>query len=243
MTEAEWLTCADPSAMLVYLRGKASDRKFRLFAAACCRRAWHLFKGVPRGRRAVEEAERFADSGLRRRSRALIAACAEADRGQRPGSTRGHAALAAACACGCRAAEAADACALNAAIALALQTQPHGRACWDNIQSGAFLDIMRSERAALCGPLRDLFGNPFRPAPPVDPAWLAWNGGAVPKLAQAIYDGRELPRWTLDNTRLAILADALEEAGCTDQDILSHCRGGGEHVRGCFVVDLLTGRD
>jgi hypothetical protein len=83
--------------------------------------------------------------------------------------------------------------------------------------------------------VRCIFTNPFRPAPALDPAWLAWNGGTVVKMAAAIYDERRF-------SDLPILADALEDAGCTDADILAHCRGPGEHVRGCWVVDLLTGR-
>jgi hypothetical protein len=69
----------------------------------------------------------------------------------------------------------------------------------------------------------------------VETIWLAWNDGIVPKLAQAIYDDRVFDR-------LPILADALEEAGCTNADILNHCRQPGEHVRGCWVVDLLLGK-
>jgi hypothetical protein len=83
--------------------------------------------------------------------------------------------------------------------------------------------------------LRCIFGNPFRPAPSLAPAVLAWNGGTVPKLAAAIYEERAFDR-------LPILADALEDAGCTDADILGHCRGGGEHVRDCWVVDLVLGK-
>ena len=70
----------------------------------------------------------------------------------------------------------------------------------------------------------------------IDPAWLVWNGGLVGKLAQGIDDERAFDR-------LPILGDALEEAGCTDADILNHCRQPGEHVRGCRVVDLLTGKE
>jgi hypothetical protein len=77
----------------------------------------------------------------------------------------------------------------------------------------------------------------------LDPAWLAWHSGAIPKLAQAVYEERELPSGHLDAARLAVLADMLEEAGCTNADLLSHCRQPGEHVRGCWVVDLLSGRE
>ena len=90
--------------------------------------------------------------------------------------------------------------------------------------------------------LRDVLGNPFRLVA-LDAAWRAWNDGTVVKLAQATYDERELPSGHLDAGRLAILADALEDAGCTNADILSHCRAPGPHVRGCWVVDLLTGKE
>jgi hypothetical protein len=83
--------------------------------------------------------------------------------------------------------------------------------------------------------LRCVLGNPFRPEPVVDPGCLAWNGGTVPKLAEAIYRDRAF-------RRLPILADALEDAGCADAEILAHCRAGGLHARGCWVLDLLTGR-
>jgi hypothetical protein len=99
-----------------------------------------------------------------------------------------------------------------------------------------------AEGASQAALLRDLFGLlPFRPVP-VDPRWLAWNGGAVVKLAQAAYDQRALPSGELDLARLAVLADALEEAGCTVTEILDHLRGPGPHVRGCWVVDLLLGK-
>ena len=61
-------------------------------------------------------------------------------------------------------------------------------------------------------------------------------------LAPAAYDDRTLPAGTLDPDRLAVLADALEEAGCDNDDLLSHVRGPGPHVRGCWVVDLLLGK-
>jgi len=85
-----------------------------------------------------------------------------------------------------------------------------------------------------CNLLRDIFGNPFRPVT-LDPAWLTWNDGCAVAIARRIYDERRFDE-------LPILGDALEEAGCTSGDILSHCRQGGEHVRGCWVVDLVLGK-
>jgi hypothetical protein len=83
--------------------------------------------------------------------------------------------------------------------------------------------------------IHDIIGNPFRPVTS-DPAWFTWQDGTIPKLAQSNYEER-----ALDSLR--ILADALEKAGCTNADILAHCRQPGVHVRGCWVIDLLTGRN
>jgi hypothetical protein len=65
--------------------------------------------------------------------------------------------------------------------------------------------------------------------------WLAWNDGTIPRLAQVIYQEQAFDR-------LGILADALEDAGCTDPVILGHLRGPGPHAQGCFVLDLLLGK-
>jgi hypothetical protein len=64
----------------------------------------------------------------------------------------------------------------------------------------------------------------------------------VVRLAQAAYDERHMPEGTLDNVWLAVLADALEEAGCSDAEILNHLRRPGPHVRGCWVIDLCLGK-
>jgi hypothetical protein len=83
--------------------------------------------------------------------------------------------------------------------------------------------------------LRDIVGpRPFRPVA-VQPSWVQWKDGTILRLAQRIYDDKRF-------TDLPILADALEEAGCTDADILAHCRSGGQHVRGCWVVDMLLAK-
>jgi hypothetical protein len=90
-----------------------------------------------------------------------------------------------------------------------------------------------AEAAAQAALFRCVLGNPMRPPPAVSPAWLSWQGDTVSGLAQAAYAERQLPSGQLDAGRLAVLADALEEAGCTDTDLLGHLRGPGPHVRGC----------
>jgi hypothetical protein len=91
-----------------------------------------------------------------------------------------------------------------------------------------------SEKHIQAAVVHDIFGNLFRPAT-IDPSWLAWNDGTIPELAQSIYEQRAFDR-------LLVLADALEVAGCTNADILTHCRHAGPHVQGCWVLDLLLGK-
>jgi hypothetical protein len=92
-----------------------------------------------------------------------------------------------------------------------------------------------AERTAQCRLLRDIFGNPFVPIT-IDSSWLTWSDSIVVKMAGAIYEDRGFDR-------MPVLADALEKAGCTDAAILDHCRGPGPHVRGCWVVDRLLGKE
>jgi hypothetical protein len=80
--------------------------------------------------------------------------------------------------------------------------------------------------------IRDIFGNPFRPVT-LDPRW---QSETVVSLATGIYSDRAFDR-------MPILADALEDAGCDNPDVLNHCRGDGPHVRGCWVVDLVLGKE
>jgi hypothetical protein len=97
---------------------------------------------------------------------------------------------------------------------------------------GYFKDLDPSEDAKLIPLLRDIFGNPFRPIT-LDPSWLT---STVLALAQQMYDAR-------DFSAMPILADALQDAGCENSQVLEHCRGPGPHTRGCWVVDLLLKRD
>jgi hypothetical protein len=93
----------------------------------------------------------------------------------------------------------------------------------------------RGEKKKQITLVHDIFGNPFH-ATTSNPSWLTWRDGTIPKLAQGIYDDRAFDR-------LHVLADALEEAGCTDADILTHCRAPGPHVRGCWAIDLILDKE
>jgi hypothetical protein len=99
-----------------------------------------------------------------------------------------------------------------------------------------------AELRAQCDLLRDIFGNPFRPSPPLPPAVTAWNDGTVRGIAEGIYEDRQLPAGTLDTARLAILADALLDAGCDDEALIAHCRSEGPHARGCWAVDWILSK-
>jgi hypothetical protein len=244
MTEAEWLTSIRPGEMLGFLRsrtGKASlrarlgserlERKLRLFLAACCRRIWLLLPDE-RSRRAIEVAERYADRevGAADLRAAYEAAAITYNKVRRTPDAKAYCAA-------CPAAEIAwidysngfDICTYGAecaTMALAARlASPSTPAEHDQV-------VRAAEEASQAALLRDIFGNPFRP-PRVASAWRTATAVA---LARGIYAERAF-------NVLPILADALEEVGCSEQAILDHLRGPGIHVRGCWPVDLLLTKE
>jgi hypothetical protein len=220
MTEAEWLAGTDPTPLLHHLGRTARSRKLRLFAVACCRRAWARLRDET-CRQAVEVAEAFADHRVSNQRREQVTRAVRALLGPQARACYGLA---------YHVVRSARYTFVNARIAAA-------RANWAVTGArnvGECPAAEAAESAAQCRLLRDIYGNPFRRVP-VGLGWLAWNGGTVPKLVRAIYE-------ELAFDRLPVLADALEEAGCTNADLLGHCRQPGEHVRGCWAVDLLLGK-
>jgi hypothetical protein len=220
MTEADWNSCDDPGPMLKFLRdtGRASERKLRLFVVGCCCRV-SGWSANERGRRAVELAESVADG---------LASQEEAER--------------AATAALCSYLVAADmpACSkASAAAAFAYATQKVGTlpALSDAAMftlSPAWNAALTEERAAQAHVLRDLFGSVT--------LVRMWNDGTVRRLAEAVYAERRLSGGHLDSARLAVLADALEEGGVTEAELLGHLRSAGPHYRGCWAVDALLGK-
>jgi hypothetical protein len=227
VTESEWLASEDLTAMWKFLRGhnanlaecvgggkpvNLSDRKLRMFAVACCRQVWHLL-GDEKSRNAVELAERHADEGA-----SLPADINRADYlFGIPGSPERHAAV--------------------------MAVDCLGEFGPDRVWYRSAGDpVPQSTQAHL---LRDIIGNPFRPVAWRWPAKLLHNSGhhwTAIYLAQAAYDDRDAATGHLDPVRLAVLADSLEESGCDSASLLSHLREAGDHVRGCWAVDLVLGK-
>lgn len=226
MVESEWVACRDPESMLRHLGCKAGERKRRLFACACCRRAWHLLAD-PRVRHAVETAERYADKKASESELEDANDWAEVAYRFCTAKTGSQAAT--------HAVVSSTAGGLDASFTAVLAAQgivnPKDTGELSTSEQ-ASLDAERADQTSL---LRDIVGNPFHSVA-IELSWLAWRHGTVAKLAKVIYDKRAFDR-------LPFLAEALVDAGCTNEAILAHCRSGGEHVRGCWAVDLLLGMD
>jgi hypothetical protein len=106
----------------------------------------------------------------------------------------------------------------------------------DNLLDGGSSLSDQEELAAQTVLLRDIFGNPFRPSPPLSASVLSWNDGTVFRIAEGIYIERAFDR-------MPILHDALVDAGCTDEALLSHCRNPEGHVLGYWAVDLILRKE
>jgi hypothetical protein len=214
MTEQEWLACINPTPMLEFLRGKASDRKLRLFACACCRDIWSLIRSES-SRRALEASEEYADGRVRRKQLMELRDLARQDESD------------------------------QAQFAVMAAARKKIAPVWVALLAAGARDrseispsYARSLKSSTeqCGHLHDIFGPLLFRTITLDPSVLVWNNATNLNIAQAIYDNRAFDR-------LPILADALEEAGCTSPDILNHCRQPGEHVRGCWALDLVLGKE
>jgi hypothetical protein len=236
VTETEWLACENPQPMQEFLRGKASDRKLRLFALACFRP--YRFMLVPETLEALEVAEKLAEGtvspGERKQARdRAIHASWNSDNTLR--HSRGPAKDCVASSLGRNAYE--------AAVRVAFVTRHLGVMSKKDWPADAFevtefgprlVDWSagkREQEILQARLLRELFGNPFRPILP-DPGWLDAN---VVGIARSMYEGR-------DFARMPLLGDALEDFGCVHEEVLDHCRGEVPHDRGCWVVDLILGK-
>jgi len=229
MNETEWLNSQDSTAMWYFIASRLSARKQRLFACACVRRAWPLLPEGPL-RRAVSVAERFADERVSIEELRVAMHQADYIAEHLFTTTNDDARIAAAQA------------AVNCARPHADQAADHTRSNVTSAvyhlatQQGFVGSVVRDmEAAAQCDLLREIVGNPFRPVT-VDPRWFRFQDGVVRRVAEGIYESGRFDQ-------LPVLADALEEAGCTEVVLLDHLRSDADHVRGCWLVDLLLVRN
>jgi hypothetical protein len=230
MDEQQWLSCSNPHPMLDLLRmkGIANERKRRLFGVACCRRIGHLLDH--RSRRAVEVAECFADGHATEAELIVAHEGAECARNEKKAHPW-------------RSLETYQATAAWAVDFLSWPPSFPGfttdgdygasHACLaaaasDTLEPSNAKEALAREEVFQAALVRDMFANPFRPVD-AERGWLTAN---VVDLARTIYEERAFER-------LPIVADALMDAGCTNEVILEHCRSQRPHARGCWVVDLL----
>ena len=226
MTEAEWLGRSQLVAMLKHVyRSRCSDRKLQLAAIAFCRHMGHLplpvewHDTVARFEEWVEGAA-TAEQVIAARQR--LEAIADPPHSQdEPGFHErffGH-----------------------QAATLLVDTGPGRKKRSEKlfmVESVAFdanqvfgAGHERTIRIAHCRIVREIFGNPFLPVT----LNIPWLTSTVLALANGIYQEKAFDR-------MPILADALQDAGCDNEDVLNHCREPGEHVRGCWVVDLILSK-
>ncbi len=231
MDERSWRECNEPQKMLEFLRGRASDRKLRLFAVGCCRRVWLQLDGASLPE-AIKVAERFADGEVSRAERQLFHS--------QLGARGGYSALWAANCLEFAVLDDEAEIAADHALSHALKFA-YLRVCHEASVEETYTAVANrataahdAEGPALSNLVREVFGNSLCLAT-IPSAVLAWNDGTITRIANAIYQEHSFEE-------LGILADALLEAGCTDEEIQRHCRVEGPHVRGCWVLDALTGR-
>jgi hypothetical protein len=221
MTGLDWRACTDPKPMLALVAGSggATERKLRLLSAACCRRIWPFLTDA-RSREAVEVVELYADGVLSWRR------LAQASRGAARAARKPHGPT--------RAASLAAQVGRQRAVArYSYSAAVASTACRYAAQAGA-----GEEPAWQAALVRDVFPDPSA-LTRLAASWQpAWNDRTLVCLAQAAYDECVLPAGTLDVARVGVLADALEDAGCTG-GLLEHLRGLAPHVRGCWAVDAL----
>jgi hypothetical protein len=218
MTEDKWLAAANPLSLLMHVKrtspGLRAKAGRRKFRLFACGCVRRLWLALPEAVRwAVEVAERVADGESD--AEQLRVARRHADRSVDWRSCPRY---------------------LVGTMHYVTDQKPGKAAKVWRLTSHAETDVMRGnkpaeEKKVLTALVRDIFGSPFRPVI-CDPSWQT---STAVGLAEAIYAERAFDR-------LPILADALEDAGCTHPDVLAHCRGDGPHARGCWVVDLILGK-
>jgi hypothetical protein len=209
MTHAKWLACTDPPKMLQEVASVGVS--YRKARLFCCAYCRRFFWNhlPPALQDAVEVAEGYADEAVSK-YKLRKARAAFNSLDMLPNPAWR---------------------ASHVAAWAISRIDPYRSAC--NLVEDPYTRPWRGGKKAIAALVREIFAFPyFDPALAITASALHWNDGTIPKLAQHIYDARAFDQ-------MPILADALEEAGCTAMDVLSHCRTPAEHLRGCWAVDWI----
>ena len=221
MTEEEWLACEDPTPMLKFLSSKVNARKLKLFTCGCCRVVWSLLIDK-RSRIALRRLEEYADDMSKNKLLHDLRNIANAAYIELQSSNAAEEYRAAACA-------------IVLAAHPAIYESPLFPRKRDGNVERAIGQLLGLEMEAVLrvevNLLHEVFGNPFRPIT-LSPTWLT---STVVSLAHQMYDSR-------DFSAMPILADALMDANCDNEDMLKHCRSETVHIRGCWIVDLILSK-
>jgi hypothetical protein len=223
--EEAWRTATNPHHLIRLSRVRSNGRKYLLLACAIVR---HLMPGKRSdvGGRVLDELERFAFPQPARGVKTHLwrevvrPRFSVVDLPSPPSEAR-------------------RTLGTDASWLLAFQFRLHALTAMRGADVNVVLDVLlRYEpdelRLRACELIREVFGNPFRP-PVIEPGWLACDNGAVKHIAEQIAAAGHF-------ADLPILADALEDAGCRDEELLRHCREGRMHVPGCWALDAVLGR-
>ena len=224
MNREEWAAYSDPNPMLDFLQFRASERKSRLFACACLRDIWHLLTDN-RSRDFVEVVEGFADGA--KTDVELTTHWQGIEPSLVPKELYS---------------------ALGELAFLPRDLHPYVDPPFWNMSkareiSKAVIGLAsdeEKEKRRQCDFLRCQFqyqlGYLFAFSPPVSPAVLAWHDESVPRMAREIYERRAFER-------LLLLAMALEEGGCDNEELVYHCRSTDPHIRGCWALDVVLRKE
>jgi len=258
MTESEWLASEKPTRLFQQVRGRLSARKLKLLACGCCRLLDPLLTIAQRQTLAV--VERHAD-GLagqdeyQQAEETLYRAVNEWIHSPIAPPTdptpTGEAARAP------RPLESVEEAVAHALLRVVVTPADEGLyRTMEHVASAtrrrvrpqgamAVGPAKREVERQMCAVFREIVGNPFRETRAVGPEWLAAGGRAASGIVKVGETARAIARGVEADQaydRLPILADALEDDGCSDLELLAHLRGNSHHLRGCWAVDLVLGK-
>lgn len=242
MTEPEWLSTDSPARLFQHVKSRLSARKLQLLACGCCR----LLDGLltPEQRNALGVVERFADGLASEGEYQRAVDQFGRDLQERVINTPSGVAVSSPT----NSPEAALCQALRAVVSAPADFGLGRAAEWVVVagtRAGGGMTARREIGRRVCAVYHEVAGNPFRERVVAGPEWLASGRRAAPWMLKVCETARSIALGVQAEQafdRLPILADALEDDGCNDSELLEHVRFHSHHLRGCWALDLVLGK-